>query len=73
MALTNIQKSYEFKSHQRVLEFIGSLITEGYPVAIQTIYQKFPCEDCIDHYEIYIGEKGKPMKLYVNNGDKNEN
>ena len=62
-------KPYTFNSHQRLLEFVGSLITEGYSVGIQTIYQKFPCENSIDHYEVFVGEKKKPIKVYVENED----
>jgi len=63
MALTNAN-NYSFNSHQAVLDFIAPLITEGYPVAIQTVYEHhYWDEDIIDHYEVSIGEKKR--KLYV--------
>ena len=65
MALTNAN-NYSFNSHQAVLDFISPLILEGYPVAIQTIYEDhYWDKDRIDHYEVSIGEKRKPIKVIV--------
>lgn len=65
MALTNAD-NYSFNSHQAVLDFISPLILEGYPVAIQTVYQDLYWDkDRIDHYEVFIGEKKKPIKITI--------
>lgn len=68
MALTNIN-NYSFNSHQAVLDFIAPLIVEGYPVAIQTMFREFPRENDIDHYEVSIGEKKKPIKVMIEEED----
>ena len=58
--------NYSFNSRQAVLDFIAPLISEGYPVAIQTIYEDhYWDKDRIDHYEVYIGEKRKPIKVMI--------
>ena len=63
LAVTN---SYKFKSPKQLSDFVNSLINEGYPVAIQTVYNKNTCiEGVIDYYEVFVGEKGVQMKLYL--------
>ena len=65
MALSNVKEPYKFNSHQNVLDFISPLIVEGYPVVIQTVFMGFPREGTIDHYEVTVGEKDIPIKVYV--------
>ena len=73
MALTNAN-NYSFNSHQGVLDFISPLILEGYPVAIQTVYEEnYWDKGRIDHYEVSVGEKKKPIKIYVGEPEKAEN
>ncbi len=63
MALTNAN-TYSFNSHHAVLDFISPLILEGYPVAIQTIYEEhYWDKDRIDHYEVSVGEKKKRITV----------
>ena len=63
MALRNTG-TYTFKFHPAVLDFIAPLINEGYPVVIQTVYEDhYWDKDRIDHYEVSIGEKRKPIKI----------
>ena len=70
MALINANK-YSFNSRQGVLDFIAPLISEGYPVAIQTVYEDhYWDKDRIDHYEVSIGEKRKPIEVMVETEDE---
>lgn len=72
MALINTD-SYTFNSRQAVLDFIAPLITEGYPVAIQTVYgNTIMDKDKIDHFEVFIGEKRKPIKIFIQTDESEE-
>ena len=71
MALINASK-YSFKLRQAALDFVAPLIVEGYPVVIQTVFDEF-WKDRIDHYEVSIGEKRKPIKIIIEQEEDNEN
>ena len=72
MALTNTN-NYSFNLHQAVLDFISPLILEGYPVAIQTVYEDhYWDKGRIDHYEVSIGEKKKPIKIFIQTDEEPE-
>ena len=48
---------YKFKSLDRALEFIKSLIVEGnYRVSARAFYQEYPRETMIDYYEVTVEE-----------------
>ena len=57
-------RTYEFNSLQNVIDFVKPLITEGYSVAINTIYEEFPRENHIDKFTVDIGKKGCKMAIY---------
>ena len=73
MALTNAN-NYTFNSRQDVLDFVTPLIVEGYPVVIQTVFDISILDaNKIDHYEVSIGEKRKPIKVMIEQEEDNEN
>ena len=56
--------TYEFNSIFNVMYFVKPLIVEGYSVAINTIFKKFPRENDIDKFEVNVGKKGCKMAIY---------
>lgn len=56
--------TYEFDNLCNVMDFVKSLIVEGYPVAINTIYEEFPREKLIDKFTVDVGKKGCKMAIY---------
>jgi len=56
--------TYEFKSICNVMDFVKPLLAEGYPVAINTIYEEFPREKLIDKFTVDIGKKGCKIAIY---------
>ena len=56
--------TYEFNSIYNVMDFIKSLIVEGYPVAINTVYEHVPFENNIDKFTVDVGKKGCKMAIY---------
>ena len=71
MANPLIPNSYKFESIQRTLDFVKSLVVEGYPVVINTQFMSFPRENDIDYFEVTVGEKKNNIKVMIE--DKNEN
>lgn len=63
MAMIN-SNTYEFKSICNVMDFVKPLIIEGYPVAINTVYEAIPFENSIDKFTVNIGKKGCKMAIY---------
>ena len=64
--------TYEFNSIFNVMDFVKPLIVEGYPVAINTTFKKFPRENDIDKFEVNVGKKGCKMAIY-DPDEKSEN
>ena len=56
--------TYEFGSLQNLMDFVKSLIVEGYSVAINTIYEEFPREKLIDKFTVDVGKKGCKIAIY---------
>ena len=63
MAMINTGE-FEFDSIHNVMDFIKSLIVEGYPVAINTVYEHVPFENNIDKFTVDVGKKGCKMAIY---------
>lgn len=57
MAMIN-SGTYEFNSIQNLIDFIRPLIIEGYSVAANTTFKKYPWEHDIEKFTVYVGEKG---------------
>ena len=58
--------AYEFDSIYNVMDFVKPLILEGYSVAINTVYKDVPFKigNCIDKFEVNVGEKGCKIAIY---------
>ena len=56
--------TFESISLQNVIDFVKPLLLEGYPVAINTIYEEFPREDHINKFTVDVGKKGCKMAIY---------
>lgn len=65
MALVKTNEPYKFDSIHNAMDFVKSLIVEGYSVAINTKYKHFPEEQSIDYFEVYVGEKGNTLKIFA--------
>ena len=63
MAMINTG-SYEFNSLFNAMDFVKSLIIEGYSVAINPVYKKYPRENDIDKFIVDVGKKGCKMAMY---------
>ena len=64
MAMIN-PGTYEFKSINNVMDFVKPLLVEGYPVAINTVYEHVPFkENSIDKFTVDVGKKGCKISIY---------
>lgn len=63
MAMIN-PGTYEFDSIFNLMDFVKSLVVEGYSVAINTVFKEFPREYDIDKFEVNVGKKGCKMAIY---------
>lgn len=65
MAISLIPNKYEFESITRTLDFVKSLIVEGYPVVINTRFMGFPRENDVDCFEVTVGEKKNNINVMI--------
>lgn len=65
MAMINCNL-YEFNSLQNAMDFVKSLLVEGYSVAINTVYtdNPFAFQNHIDKFTVDVGKKGCKMAIY---------
>ena len=66
-----IPNNYKFESIIRTMDFVKSLVVEGYPVVINTQFMSFPRENDIEYFEVTVGEKKNNIHVMIE--DKNEN
>ena len=56
--------TYEFNSIFNVMDFVKPLLVEGYSVAVNTTFKKYPWEHDIEKFTVYVGKKGCKMAIY---------
>lgn len=64
--------TYEFNSIQNLTDFIRPLIIEGYSVAVNTIFKKYPWEHDIEKFIVYVSEKGCKMSVWCEASNESE-
>ena len=66
MAMKPNVTEYEFNSVENLLAFIRPLIIEGYSVATNTTFKKYPWEHDIEKFTVYVADtQGKELSITI--------